>query len=523
MTSGDVDGADDIGDAGNIDAESILSALLSIFDEIERGVAPRLILGRILDTAAKLTGASAAIFALIEANAIRVVGATSAASWMEGRRIPFAGSALAALFADTRRSRVFEMEEMEAGIQDDVAALDAGHIVLARVSGANNAFGGLALVFPDRESTLNESARLVHEFLASAIGALPVPFTRLSSRPGSFGDVDTTTDAMPDGLAIVGPDNMVLAWNAAARQLTGISSEDAVGGPVPFSVPRPGQVADHRFESGRRIEVRCSTLEPAPQRVVTFRDVTAARMDEEGRDLFLATTGHELRTPLTVVKGYADTLAERWDDLDDESRRTAVTAIRERTRELATLVDRLLQGHRTAAGAVAMERIPFDLRAALLAAVQVALGPQETLRALDLPDFLPWARGDRRSIGMIVRELITNAEKYSIAQAEINITAGADARSVYFQVADRGIGVPPDQVDAVFDRFWQADRGDQRRYGGVGLGLYIIRRLLDRQDGWVSLRPRPGGGTIVEIRLPRADQNAGPIESSANTEHGGSE
>jgi len=239
-------------------------------------------------------------------------------------------------------------------------------------------------------------------------------------------------------------------------------------------------------------------------------------IEEDNRDLFLATTSHELRTPLTVVKGYADTLANRWSDLDEDSRLTAVRAIRDRTSQLAGLVDRLLLASRSPSRTAELERVPFDLRSALAAAVSMAPEPRPIL---DVPDELPPALGDRDSISTIVGELLANAGKYSPIGSEVRITAGADASSVYFQVADRGIGVAPEHVDAVFDRFWQVDRGDQRRYGGVGLGLYIIRRLLDRQGGWVTLRPRPGGGTVVEVRLPRLPEPAGGPQAPASTEY----
>ncbi|HEV7708480.1 MAG TPA: ATP-binding protein, partial [Asanoa sp.] len=67
----------------------------------------------------------------------------------------------------------------------------------------------------------------------------------------------------------------------------------------------------------------------------------------------------------------------------------------------------------------------------------------------------------------------------------------------------RGIGVRPEHVERAFDRFWQAESGDRRRYPGAGLGLYLVRRVIERQNGWVSLRPRDGGGTVAEVRLPR--------------------
>jgi two-component system phosphate regulon sensor histidine kinase PhoR len=80
---------------------------------------------------------------------------------------------------------------------------------------------------------------------------------------------------------------------------------------------------------------------------------------------------------------------------------------------------------------------------------------------------------------------------------------------VGFRVADRGIGVMAEHVERAFERFWQAETGDHRRYGGVGLGLYLVRQIVERQNGWVSLRPRERGGTVAEVRLRRADLGPG--------------
>ncbi len=352
---------------------------------------------------------------------------------------------------------------------------------------------------PTRDATLTGPARAMFEYAAAATGSLA--WLRPDPVPHQFGAVAA---AVPDGLAVLDPAGVVQSWNPAAHRLTGITPAQAIGEPPPFAVPEPGQLLEIQLASGRWIEVRSSTMAATEPLVITFRDVTVPRMEEEGRDLFLATTSHELRTPLTVIKGYADTLATRWADLDEDARQTAVRAIRERTGQLAALVDRLLLANRSESGAVAMERAPFDLRAALATAIRAAPPTQNRCRPVfDAPDYLPWARGDRGSIATIVNELLTNADKYSPAGGEVRVTVGFDGSSVYFQVADRGIGVAPEHVDAVFDRFWQAEQGDQRRFGGVGLGLYIIRRLLDRQGGWVALRERPGGGTVVEVRLPR--------------------
>ncbi len=473
------------------DSVDVFNTLTDISEDIGRGASPRQILVRTLATAQAVTGADAACFVTVEPDAARVVGTTDSAAWLDGRYFPFPGSELATLLAGPERSRMFDPD---TPMPWDLSGHGMRRVALARVTGVRT-LGALAVFFADPDATLDGAPRAVFEYLAAATGSLA--WMRPDTVPHQFGIVAT---AIPDGVAVLDRDSVVQSWNPAAHQLTGLSAVRAIGQPLPFPLPLPGQPLQTQLVTGRWVEVRSSTLGTQEARVVTFRDVTAPRMEDEGRDLFLATTSHELRTPLTVVKGYADTLANHWEDLDDESRRTSIDAIRDRTVQLAELVDRLLLANRSESGAVAMERAPFDLRSALADAVDTSRDPHPRL---DLPEHLPWALGDRASIATIVNELLTNAVKYSPVGGDVTLTAGSDASSVYFQVSDRGIGVAPEHLDAVFDRFWQADRGDQRKFGGVGLGLYIIRRLLDRQGGWVTLRSRPDGGTVVEVRLPR--------------------
>jgi two-component system, OmpR family, phosphate regulon sensor histidine kinase PhoR len=219
------------------------------------------------------------------------------------------------------------------------------------------------------------------------------------------------------------------------------------------------------------------------------------------RDLFVAVTSHELRTPVTVIKGFADTLVDHWDALDPAGQRAAVRVIRQRADELARLVDRLLAATTEPPGAPM--QAPFDLVAALHQATgEMCERYRRRLRVM-LPDGLPKVYGDRGSLDTVLTELVTNATKYSLHLVEIS--ASADDETVGFEVADRGIGIAPEHVEQAFVRYWQADAGDRREHPGAGLGLYLVRRLVERQNGRVSLRPRDGGGSVAEVRLPRAD------------------
>jgi signal transduction histidine kinase len=226
---------------------------------------------------------------------------------------------------------------------------------------------------------------------------------------------------------------------------------------------------------------------------------------QENRDLWVAVTSHELRTPVTVIKGYADTLTNHWDSLGDPGRQEAVRIIGTRAGELARLVDRLLSATSEDGEVGGAPAGPFDLVETLRNAVDELPADLRRRLVLDnLPAELPKAYGERDSIATILTELTTNAEKYSPPDTLVELCAGADEDTLRFRVSDRGAGIRPEHVERAFERYWQGESGDRRHHPGAGLGLYLVRRLVERQQGWVSLRPREGGGTTAEVRLPRA-------------------
>ena len=226
---------------------------------------------------------------------------------------------------------------------------------------------------------------------------------------------------------------------------------------------------------------------------------------QEDRDLWVAVTSHELRTPVTVIKGYADTLTNHWGSMGEAERQEAVRIIGARAGELARLVDRLLSATSEDGEVGDTPAGPFDLVEALRAAVDELPASLRDRVALDeLPAELPKAFGDRDSLATILTELATNADKHAPTATAIELHASADEETVTFRVADRGAGIRPEHVEKAFERYWQADAGEHdRRHPGAGLGLYLVRRIVERQHGWVSLRPRKDGGTVAEVRLPR--------------------
>jgi len=248
--------------------------------------------------------------------------------------------------------------------------------------------------------------------------------------------------------------------------------------------------------------VLCAQIADTGETVVDFRDVSRSKSIEESKDLFLAVTSHELRTPITVVQGYASTLLTHWENITDEERRGSVERIAERTRSLAALVEQLLLGSRAGLAAPAPTHVVFDLGGLLRTAVA---GFKNVARehefVLDIAPDVPPAIGDPSSIEIVFSQLLENAIKYSPDGGAITVSVRAEGETIVAQVCDRGLGIPAGEHAQVFERFYQIG-GERRRFGGVGLGLYIVQRLVEAHGGTVQARPRDGGGTCFEVTLP---------------------
>jgi two-component system phosphate regulon sensor histidine kinase PhoR len=479
-----------------LDREEALGALTEVVDLVNSGESGLPALRRLVILAQRSTGAAGAAFVEYGASGGRIVAVSGVMEWALGRHLNTGLPAVARLLAE---GRVHEYPPSELGGDSAVQLGDRGIAWVARAwTQVQGRVVGSLHVYHLGVRALDSADRQRLVFLAALAGNL--------YRDGRGLPVSSDTPApvaTSDAVVVVGPDGCVRSWNRAAEALTGTPMAEVIGRPLPLPLAGPGQVLQHDLPNGRAVQVVATAL-PGGESLLLLRDVTAAQRRDASRDLFLAVASHELRTPVTVIKGYAATLADRWDMLSENSRREAVKALGQRAEDLARLVDRLLSGVTDAAGRGQTPLAAFDLSDALRAAVAGLSG--EVRRRLR-PEIatLPSAFGDMTAVATVLSELATNAVKYSPPGSEVSLTVLADERTVGFRVADRGIGIRSEHVERAFERFWQAESGDQRRYGGVGLGLYLVRTVVERQGGWVSLRPREHGGTVVEVRLPRAD------------------
>jgi PAS domain S-box-containing protein len=466
------------------------------------------VLDRIAASLRELTGADAGGFVLIEEDRLRLVSTDGLPARLRGRVASLSGSLVGELL---RSGKTVMMATGESGEFDDLiwSALPGLHTIALSLSHVGGRpYGALYALYSRR--TLSHVELELLELLAGHAGVALTNAMAFEEVVRQRAHERAVIDGSADGIAVLDGAGNVRQWNPAAYRITGTEASEVMGAPPPFPLPAPGERQSHKLPNERWIDVLCTELGDSGEKVIDFRDVTAAKELEEAKDLFLATTSHELRTPITVVQGFASTLASRWEQLSDNDRRTAVRTIAERAGSLGRLVEQLLLGARAGADALPVSNGPFDLGALLRAAV-VSFSPLSDKHevAADVPADLPHASGDSMATDIIVGQLLENAFKYSPAGGTVTVRARTVGPVVEVDVEDRGIGIAPGDHERIFDRFVQGETGDRRRFGGVGIGLYIVRRLAIAQHGTVVALTRPEGGTIMRLTLQRAAELTG--------------
>ncbi|MEO8677990.1 MAG: response regulator [Vicinamibacterales bacterium] len=233
----------------------------------------------------------------------------------------------------------------------------------------------------------------------------------------------------------------------------------------------------------------------------------AARRDAETanrlKDEFLATLSHELRTPLNAIMGWAHVLGQGSGDRTTVER--AATVIRQNARAQAKLVDDVLDVSRIIGGKVALETTDVNLGAVIDAAIDSVM-PAANAKAItverDLTSGLTLV-GDRDRLQQVVWNVLSNALKFTPKGGLVHVALYGDSGDAVIKVADTGIGIPSDFLPYVFDRFRQADSSMSRRHSGLGLGMAIVRHLVELHGGTVSVESAgEGQGAVFILRLP---------------------
>jgi signal transduction histidine kinase len=259
---------------------------------------------------------------------------------------------------------------------------------------------------------------------------------------------------------------------------------------------------------------RLEPFTPAQERIaggigrLASMALTNARLFEElGRasrlkSEFVSTMSHELRTPLNVILGYNDMLA---DDLAPAERTRALAHVRQAALDLLEMIEATLDLNRIALGKdvprlapVSLQQLWDELRAEFAALPRHA----ETVLRWEPVGGIELCT-DRRKLRTILKNVVDNALKFTTA-GEVTVSAQRSADTCTLVVRDTGIGIAPEHLPLIFEMFRQVDSSDRRSYAGVGLGLYIVRRLLDQIGGKIDVESERGRGSTFRITLPVA-------------------
>ena len=237
--------------------------------------------------------------------------------------------------------------------------------------------------------------------------------------------------------------------------------------------------------------------------MVLIQDITEHVKLDNMRKEFVADVSHELKTPITSIMGYADTLLEGEYDKDTQNR--FLNVIAEEARRMAKLVTDLLTLSRFDNNQVLQEKVKFDLGELVKQCqekVQIEIDKKQHKVECFVTADVPKVYADREGIERVVLNILTNSIKYTPDGGNIKIYVGFVYNDAYIKVIDNGLGIPEEDLNRIFERFYRVDKARTRQMGGTGLGLSIAKEILDKNNGSIDIKSEKGKGTEVVIRIP---------------------
>ena len=381
------------------------------------------------------------------------------------------------------------------------------------------------------------------------------PVSGASARAGSLatgpagrpGAAPVCPDELPDGLVIADETGRVAVFNRAAVRLTGVAAADAVGKYVHDVLPfrdddgrdwwmcvdpynglatrtrhpeRSLYLGDSRAVARSRsaagdIEllvavgyVRDGRYGPVRRLMVSLRGAQQRARLERSRAELVSTVAHELRAPLTSVKGFTATLLAKWSRFSDDQKRVMLETVNADADRVTRLITELLDVSRIESGRMEVHPQLVDVpeRARKIIAGRVASGEPEDRFQLETSGDLPETWLDADKIDQILGNLVENAVRHGAGIVTVMVqrarvsgeqAAAGQPGAIAVSVRDQGEGIPPEMTLRVFRQFWRG-----KRRGGTGLGLYIVKGLVEAMNGDIGVDRAPGGGAEFRFTLP---------------------
>lgn len=364
---------------------------------------------------------------------------------------------------------------------------------------------------------------------------------RERARSGALRDLfDHIVESVPHGILALSRDDRVIACNRNFEFLFGLRRVAILDAPYRDVFPKPladlvagliastlsgRQIVDHeylhRLPEGPEVQVGFSTTllrgDRGPEGILFLcRDLALSREVQKLRELdvlkteFVHTVSHELKTPLTAILGGTELLLADAASLSADQREV-VGFIEQGGRRLQALIADLLDLSRLEAGSVTLDRTPVSLPELANEALGVARAAHPQCAAdVRVPPSFPLLMLDRAKMQQVLQNLLSNAFKYSPKGGTVRVRFSVAGTQATVEVADEGIGIAPEHLERIWEKFYRVDSSTTASIEGTGLGLPIVKHLVEMHDGRVEVESEPGRGSTFRVHLPLTDGAEAP-------------
>ena len=336
------------------------------------------------------------------------------------------------------------------------------------------------------------------------------------------GDASRALAHVDDGVVLLDEEGAVVSVNPAAARILSVDSAAVVGGTALGSIGGWSEIEENARPSrgqtrgpvtlplvlsdGAERWVSVSGVDFGDGVVYALRDETEERLLERTRSDFVATASHELRTPLSAVLGAVKTLQRKDVALDSDDREMLMKMIESEAERLSGIVGQILLTGQLDAGRLPFEHEHFDpvaVTKSVVGSAELHLPSGIELRVLAAAD-VPAVSGDPNQLRQVLSNLVDNAIKYSPQGGDVELRLNRNGQFARIEVADCGLGIPPDEQERIFEKFYRLDPALTRGVNGTGLGLYISKELVERMNGRISVDSEPGRGSTFVVEVPLA-------------------
>ena len=415
---------------------------------------------------------------------------------------------------------------------------DIGSLLSVPLFASSRVIGILCCISSDQGAFNDESARLLLTLASQAALAIEKSMLYNTALEDKV-KIEAIINTMNDGIMVIDESRRLTLANPAVQQLFNIGPED-FGKPLTGIFDRLAyrwRLKEHALEdvleqvASRSLSVRDELVveidEPlhfqifaipllgregvSVGSVLLLHDITdLVRLDRLKSD-FISIVSHELKTPLTSIRGFVRLLAAQRVGTMNEKQMHYLDIVEKQTESLASLINDLLDLSKIESGVIEVHPEPLSLHQ-LLEEVVLSMRGQAAEKRIEVvstvPEGLPPVMGDRERLRQVFLNLLDNAIKFTESGGRVTISASTMDGECLVKLQDNGIGIPPSDLDRIFDKFYQVESSMTRQRGGSGLGLAITRQLVRAHGGEIWARSQLGEGTTFFIRLNLASDAA---------------